>query len=403
MKIAVIGGGPAGIMAAAAASKSADVILIEKNRKIGKKLFITGKGRCNITNNCDKREFLNNVVTNQKFLYSAINAFSPDDTIDLIERLGCPLKTERGGRVFPQSDKSSDIIAAFERYLNDCGVKILYNTACKNITNSGGGFDIMTDSGIISADKVIICSGGKSYSSTGSSGEMFDIIKGLGHTVTQLLPSLCQIILKEDVEALAGLTLKNVKVRALGRKKIFEGMGELLFTHKGISGPLALSMSAFINKFYIDGIKIIIDLKPALEENKLINRINRDFLEAKNKLFKNSLDDLLPKSLIPIIINLSKINPDKQCNAVTAIERRYLANLLKNLTFTAHCLDDIEYAIVTSGGVSVKEIIPSTMQSRVVEGLYFCGEVIDIDALTGGFNIQTALSTGFLAGDSCVK
>jgi predicted Rossmann fold flavoprotein len=403
VKIAVIGGGPAGIMAAAAASKNAEVILIEKNRKIGKKLFISGKGRCNITNNCDKKEFLNNVVTNNKFLYSAINAFSPDDTINLLEKLGCPLKTERGGRVFPQSDKSSDVIAAFERYLHQCGVNILYNTACINITRSGGGFDILTDGGIIKADKVIICSGGKSYSATGSSGELFEIIKNSGHTITRLLPSLCPIILKEDVSTLAGLTLKNVRIKALGRKKIFEDMGELLFTHRGISGPLALSMSAYINKFYIDGIKIIIDLKPALDENKLINRINRDFLDSKNKLFKNSLDELLPKSLIPIIINLSKINADKQCNAVTAVERRFLANLLKNLTFTAQCLDDIDCAIVTSGGVSVKEIDPSTMQSKIVKGLYFGGEVIDVDALTGGFNIQTALSTGFVAGSSCAK
>lgn len=405
MKIAVIGGGPAGITAAgAAAASGASVFLIERNEKLGKKLYITGKGRCNITNNCGVTEFLSSVVTNPKFLFSALNAFSPQDTINLLEKCGCPLKTERGGRVFPQSDKSSDVIKAFGKFLNKAGVEIKFNTSCKNIVKSNGKFNIITDRGEYYSDKVIICSGGKSYPSTGSAGDMYGIIKSLGHTVTPLAPSLCAVIVNESyVMELAGLTLKNVKVKAVGKTKIFEGMGEMLFTHSGISGPLGLTVSAHINKIDLNGVKIIIDLKPALDENKLINRINRDFLDCKNAMFKNSLGNLLPKSLIPIIIKLSKIDPEKMCNAVTAEERRALSGILKNLTFTVSRLDDIENAVVTSGGVAASEINPSTMESKIVKGLYFAGEVIDVDALTGGFNIQIALSSGYLAGVSASK
>lgn len=407
MNIAVIGGGPAGLVSAGICSQSgAAVILIEKNAKLGKKLYITGKGRCNLTNNCSVEDFLLNVPTNPRFLNSAIRAFTPTDTISFFEKLNCPLKTERGNRVFPESDKSSDIISAFERFLHNNKVKVKLNTACQDIKiNEKQEFEIQTDKGVATVQKLIICSGGASYSSTGSTGELFSIIKRLGHTVIDLKPALCPLILEEScVKDLAGLSLKNVTVEAIfNKKKLYSGFGEMLFTHEGVSGPLILSMSSYINKADIKNVEISIDLKPAIDEKTLLNRINRDFLEAKNKLFKNSLNELLPKSLIPIIINLSGISPELQTNSVTAVQRRSLVQLLKNLTFKVKSLDTLESAIITSGGVSVKEINPSTMESKLIKGLYFAGEVIDTDALTGGFNIQIALATGFLAGTNACK
>ncbi len=403
MNIAVIGGGPAGVAAAGfAGGGKNNITLIEKNEKICKKLFITGKGRCNITNNCTNEEFISNVVTNPRFLFSALKAFPPQKTIELLEGLNCPLKTERGNRVFPQSDKSSDIISAFQRFLKNNNVAVKLNTECKSIFVKEKGFLIVTDNGNIQSDKIIICGGGASYPATGSNGKIFNLIKGLGHIVTELKPALCPIITEEDVSGIAGLSLKNVNAEiTCGGKKAYSGFGEMLFTHQGLSGPLILSASSYINNYQkTDNIIVKIDLKPALDEKTLINRINRDLTEAKNKLFKNSLNDLLPKSLIPFIIKLSQIPPEMQANSVTAEQRRQLAALLKNLTFKVKALDRLDVAIVTSGGVSVKEINPSTMESKIIKGLYFAGEVIDYDALTGGFNIQAAISTGYLAGIS---
>jgi len=406
MDVVVIGGGPAGMMAAGmAAGLGARVRLVERNEKLGKKLYITGKGRCNVTNFCDEGEFISNVVTNSKFLYSAIRAFSPADTVAFLEKYGCKIKVERGRRVFPQSGKASDVTAALFRFLRENGAEIMLNTCCLGVERVQGGFKVATDEGVLFAHKVIICTGGASYPSTGSTGEMFVAIEKLGHAVSPLRPALCPIVLKEKfVGQLAGLTLKNVGLSAFYEgKKVFSGFGEMLFTHDGISGPVALSMSSHINKTELNRITIILDLKPALDEKALYDRINRDFLGAKNKFFKNSLTVLLPKSLIPIIIDLSKIPPQKQANSVTAEERRALARLLKRLEFHPESLADFEEAIVTCGGVDVKQINPSTMESKLVQGLFFAGEVIDFDALTGGFNIQAALSTGYLAGKGAAE
>lgn len=401
MNVAVIGGGPAGMMAAGTAAKNgAKALLVERNEKLGKKLYITGKGRCNVTNNCPFDEFLKNVVTNSKFLHSALSAFSPSDAVSFLEKYGCRLKAERGGRIFPESDKASDITAAFTRFLSENKVEIMLSSRCLDIVPKAGGFDIITDRGNFSADRLVICTGGASYPSTGSTGEMFGLIEKMGHTVTPLRPALCPLVLKEKyIVELAGLTLKNVSLTAVYKgKKVFSDFGEMLFTHDGISGPLALSLSSYVNRYDLGEVTITVDLKPALDEKTLTDRINRDFLEAKNKFFKNSLNELLPKSLIPIIINLSGIDPEKQVNSVTAEERKRLARLLKNLGLHPERLYGLEAAIVTGGGVNVKEINPSTMESKLVSGLFFAGEVIDIDALTGGFNIQCALSTGYLAG-----
>lgn len=386
--------------AGTAASFGARVRLIERNEKLGKKLYITGKGRCNVTNACAAEEFISNVVTNPRFLYSAIKAFSPEDTVALLEKYGCKTKVERGRRVFPQSDKASDVTAALLKFLRENGVEIIYGTRCLGVKRDDGGFKVTTDKGTLFSRKVIICTGGASYPSTGSTGEMFKVIEKLGHAVNPLRPALCPIILKEKyVSRLEGLTLKNVGLSAFyGGKKAYNGFGEMLFTRDGISGPIALSLSSHINKLELSEITIALDLKPALDEKALIDRINRDFLEAKNKFFKNSLGGLLPKSLIPIIIDLSKIPPQKQVNSVTAEERRALAALLKRMEFHPERLAGFEEAIVTSGGVDVKQINPSTMESKLIEGLFFAGEAIDVDALTGGFNIQAAFSTGYLAG-----
>lgn len=405
MKIAIIGGGASGVMAAVTASeKNAKVQIIEKNEKLCKKLFITGKGRCNITNNCNQDQFLSNIVTNKRFLFSSIKSFSPENTINFFEKHNCSLKTERGGRVFPFSDKSSDIIKVFEKLLKEKNVEINLNTNCQEIIKNDKGFIILTNKGKFSADKVIVCGGGKSYSQTGSNGQIYSIITKLGHTITEIKPALCPILLQEDVSSLAGLSLKNVSIQAtLNGKKIYSDFGEMLFTHNGVSGPIVLSMSSFINKSDLKNIILKVDLKPALDQKMLISRINRDFLETQNKLFRNSLNGLLPKSIIPFIIKLSQIPADIQVNSITAKQRQFLANLLKNLSFKVKALEDIDKAIITSGGVNVKEINPSTMESKILKGLYFAGEVIDVDALTGGFNLQIALCTAFTAANNAAE
>jgi predicted Rossmann fold flavoprotein len=410
MNVAVIGAGPAGVLAAGFAAGGRNrILLIDKNEKICKKLFITGKGRCNITNNCAPDEFISNVVTNPRFLFSAVKAFPPSAAISLLEELGCPLKTERGNRVFPSSDKSSDVISAFKKFLSNNNVEIKLNTECKGIEKNGVGFVVNTNKSDFKVDRVIICGGGASYPATGSTGQIFDLIKKSGHKVIDLKPALCPLALYEDVAALAGLSLKNVSLEVLyGGKKIFADFGEMLFTHEGVSGPMILSASSYLNKYAdksgtLENAIINIDLKPALDEKTLIGRINRDLDAAKNKLFKNSLNDLLPKSLIPYIIKLSLIPEDLQANSVTSQQRRHLALLLKKMTFNVKALGSFENAIVTSGGVDVKEINPSTMESKIIKGLYFAGEVIDVDALTGGFNLQIAMSTGYAAGVNAGK
>ncbi len=402
MKVIVIGGGAAGSLAAYFSAKNGnEVTLIEKNEKIGKKLYITGKGRCNLTNDCDEEEFLKNVVTNSRFLTGSIYGFSPKDTFSLFESEGLKLKTERGNRVFPLSDKSSDVIKTILKMLGEEGVTVKLNeTVLAVLSENGKVIGVKTDKGEYSADKVIIACGGISYPSTGSTGDGYKFAKTLGHTVVSPVPSLCGINLKgDDFKALQGLTLKNVKLSAYCEdKKYYEEQGEILFTHYGVSGPLILTLSAYSARKNYNKVKLFIDLKPALEDKELSRRILRDFGENLNRAIKNSLDNLLPKALISLVIERSGICPDKKCNSVTAAERESLVKTLKNLEFIPCSARDFNEAVITSGGVSVKEINPSTMESKIVKGLFFAGEVIDIDALTGGFNLQIAFSTAYSAG-----
>ncbi len=401
-KVIVIGGGPAGMMCAISrATDGDDVILIEKNEKLGKKLYITGKGRCNVTNDCDNEEFLSNVVTNPKFLFGAINAFSTEDTLEFLKSNGLQVKTERGNRVFPLSDKSSDVIKCFSKALQNVGVDVHLLEECRSLMVENGEIKgVITDKGKYFADKVVVCTGGVSYSSTGSTGDGYKFAENAGHNVIAPKPALVGINIKGDTCAkLSGVTLKNVRLTAyLGEKEVYSGFGEMLFTHLGISGPIVLSASSIINKYNINDVKLVLDLKPALTDEVLEERILRDFNEYKNKALKNSLDKLLPKSLISEIIKISGINPEKKNNAVSIEERKRLVNALKRINLTPVSLRNVEEAIVTSGGVSVKEISPKNMQSKLIKGLYFAGEVIDVDAFTGGFNIQIALSTGYIAG-----
>lgn len=401
-KVIVIGGGPAGMMCAISrATDGDDVILIEKNEKLGKKLYITGKGRCNVTNDCDNEEFLSNVVTNPKFLFGAINAFSAEDTLEFLKNNGLQVKTERGNRVFPLSDKSSDVIKCFSKALQKAGVDVhLLEESRSLMVENGEIKGVITDKSKYFADKVVVCTGGISYSSTGSTGDGYKFAENAGHNVIPPKPALVGVNIKGDMCArLSGVTLKNVRLTAyVGEKEVYSGFGEMLFTHFGISGPIVLSASSVINKYNINDVKLILDLKPALTDEVIEERILRDFNEYKNKALKNSLDKLLPKSLISEIIKISGINPEKKNNAVSIEERKRLINALKRINLIPVSLRNVEEAIVTSGGVSVKEISPKNMQSKLIKGLYFAGEVIDVDAFTGGFNIQIALSTGYIAG-----
>ncbi|WP_425448662.1 NAD(P)/FAD-dependent oxidoreductase [Dethiothermospora halolimnae] len=404
-KVAVIGGGPAGMIAAATASnRGKEVYLFEKNDKLGKKLFITGKGRCNITNNCDIEDLINNVVSNKDFLYSGFYSFTNKNIIDILNRYGVETKVERGNRVFPKSNKSSDVIKALEKYMIDNKVKINLNKEVTQIEKTDKSFIInFKDSTIETFDKVIIATGGVSYKQTGSTGDGYTFAKNFGHEIKEIKPALAPCEIKEAwVKELQGLALKNITVTTyVNGKKVFEDFGEMLFTHFGISGPLVLTMSNYINDYRNNTIKISIDLKPALDDKQLENRIIRDFEKYSRKQFKNSLNDLLPKKIIPIIIKLSEIDEDKFVNQITKTERKNLLNILKNLEMTFDRFRPINEAIVTSGGISVKEINPSTMESKLIKGMYFAGEVIDVDALTGGFNLQIAYSTGYLAGVNC--
>ena len=408
-KVIVVGGGAAGMMAAIAAAENGnEVHLFEKNEKLGKKLFITGKGRCNITNACDMEDLMKQIVTNPRFLYSAFNTFDNMAVMDFFERIGLEIKTERGMRVFPQSDHSSDVIKVLQRYMEQLGVHISLNTEVKSIVEENGQFRHIvcgSKNEKIAADACIVATGGLSYQSTGSTGDGYRFAKQLGHTVTELSPSLVALNIKEEFAArLMGLTLKNVELKLLqGKKVLYSDMGEMLFTHFGISGPLVLSASSYSAEEILKGHElptVQIDLKPALTEEQLDARILSDFEEAKNKCFKNALDKLLPQRMIEVMVELSGIDPEKKVNAVSKEERRHLVHLFKHLTMHITGLRDYKEAVITKGGISVKEIVPSTMESKLVSGLYFAGEVLDVDAMTGGFNLQIAWSTGYAAGSS---
>ena len=393
MKIAIIGGGPAGMMCAIKAAENHQVTIFEKNEKLGKKLFITGKGRCNLTNYCDEREFLKNIVNNSSFMYSSIYSFSPFTTYFYFEELGLPLKVERGNRVFPASDKSSDVIKAFEKKLKDLGVKVHLNFEIKSIEKVGEEFIL---NGREKFDKVVIATGGISYKLTGSTGDGYKFAKNFGHKIIDQVPGLIGINLKNNF-SLAGLTLKNVELKILKDKKILSReFGEMLFTHRGISGPIVLTTSSKINR--LKDFEIYLDLKPALDPEKLDARILRDFHENQNKNLENVMKSLLPRDLIVYVLESAGISGEKKVNQITKEERESLIRTIKNFGLKFDSLDDIDRAIVTSGGVDVKDIDPKTMESKKVSGLYFIGEVLDLDGLTGGFNIQIANSTGYSCG-----
>lgn len=403
--VLVIGGGPAGMMAAGTAgSRGRKTLLLEKNEKLGKKLFITGKGRCNVTNAADFDEFMKNLPKNSKFFYSPFKSFSNNDLIDLLNSLGLRTKVERGGRVFPESDKSGDVIRALEKYLELNGVSVRLNTEVSDIIfESGQTKGVMLKSGgLIECSSVVLCTGGLSYPKTGSTGAGYELAKKAGHTVTPLLPSLIPLISKEDyIRELQGLSLKNVAIKAIvDGKTVYGDFGEMLFTHYGLSGPIILSASFYVSDHIRKSrqVMISIDLKPALTEEELDRRILRDFEKSINKQFKNSLDELLPKKLIPVIIRLSGIDGAKEIHQITKSERKNFVKLLKNFTCTVVDTRPIDEAIVTSGGINLKEINPKTMESKLVKGLYIAGELLDLDAFTGGFNLQIAFSTGHAAG-----
>lgn len=439
MKVIVIGGGPAGLVSAiSAATENNEVIVLEKMKEPGRKLLITGKGRCNITSSLPMEDFIKNIPGNGKFLYSAFNNFTNEDIIKLLKEQGVNVKIERGQRIFPVSDKAIDVRDALINKAKKLGVKIITNAKVENIitkkneqvyiannsaenieknieekdTVEGVEFLLNGKKEYIKCNKVILATGGKSYPGTGSTGDGYEIAKKLGHTITKIVPSLVPLEAKENslevCKKLQGLSLKNVNVKFMDTEKnkvIYEDFGEMLFTHFGLSGPTILSGSAHLLRYKnleellkSSKIKIIIDIKPALSIEKLDERILRDFSTEKNKMFKNSLDALLPKKMIDTIIELSNINPNKKVNEITKKERENLVNLLKKFEITIKGFRPIEEAIVTAGGVTIKEINPKTMESKIINGLYFAGEIIDVDAYTGGFNLQIAYSTGYTAG-----
>jgi len=406
-KVIVIGGGPAGIMAAGiAAQRGNEVILLEKNERLGKKLLISGKGRCNITNDTDIEGLIENTPGNGNFLYSAFYTFSNQDIINFFNELGVDTKVERGGRVFPTSDSSKDVMHALQIFLTKNNVKVITEANVKNILANNGkiiGVERLNGS-VIEANAVILAVGGKSYPVTGSTGDGYEMVRRLGHTVTPLKPSLVPLISKEHwIKELQGLSLKNISVsfKDSKGKEIYNDFGEMIFTHYGLSGPVILSASRHLLAYDFKDIKLSIDLKPALSEEKLDDRVQRDFDKYSRKQFKNSLDDLLPQKLIPVIVRLSGIDPEKWVHQITKEERKKLVVLLKGLETSIIGARPIKEAIVTSGGIKTNEINPSTMESKKVSGLFFAGEIIDVDAYTGGFNLTIAFSTGYLAGMSC--
>ena len=403
-KVLIAGGGAAGMFAAiTAARQGQEVHVYEKNEKLGKKLFITGKGRCNITNACDMDTLFDSVITNSKFLYSSFYGYTNQDVIDFFENIGVRTKTERGERVFPQSDHSSDVIRALEAEMRRLGVHIHLHTGVKRVISTDGSFDHieLMDGSIVKGDSCIVATGGLSYQTTGSTGDGYRFARDNGHTVTDCMPSLVSMTTKEEwVPRLQGLSLRNVRTAIFdGKKKLYDGFGEMLFTHYGVSGPLMLSASSVIGKKLKEKeLKLMIDLKPALSMEQLEKRVLRDFEENQNRQFKNAVGKLFPSKLIPVMIELSGIGEEKKVNVISREERQKFMSLIKNLPVTLTGLRGYNEAIITKGGVKVKEIDPSTMESKLVKGLYFAGEVLDLDAVTGGFNLQIAWSTAYAAG-----
>lgn len=408
-QVIIIGGGAAGAMAGvAAAEHGARVLLLEKNEKLGKKLYITGKGRCNLTNACDLEDLRKKIVTNPRFLYSALYSFTNEDAIRFFEESGMPVKIERGDRVFPVSDKSSDVIHTLAERLKKAGVTVRLHAEVNRICTEKGrvtGVQLRTGE-LLSCDACVVATGGLSYASTGSTGDGYTFAKLCGHTVTECYPSLVGLKITESfVKELEGLSLKNVRLRAMqGKKELYNDMGELLFTANGVSGPLVLSASAVVTDRLSAGeIVLSLDLKPALSREELDARILRDFDEAKNRQFGNALDKLLPQRLIRVIISMCGIPAEKQVNAITKQERGRLTDVLKGMELHVKGTGGFNEAVITRGGVSVREVNPSTMESKLTDGLFFAGEVLDVDALTGGYNLQIAWSTGYLAGRSAAE
>lgn len=405
-KTLVIGGGAAGMFAAiAAAGNGHEVHVYEKNEKLGKKLFITGKGRCNITNACDMETLFDAVVTNSKFLYSSFYGYTNQNVIDFFEQIGVKTKVERGERVFPESDHSSDVIRALEAEMRRRGVQIHLYTEVRRVVSDEGRFSFieLADGSRVKGDACIVATGGLSYQTTGSTGDGHRFAQENGHSVTPCMPALVPMTAKEDwVPRLQGLSLRNVSAVIYdGKKRLYEEFGEMLFTHYGVSGPLMLSASSIVGKKLREKeLKLVIDLKPALSMEQLEKRVLRDFEENQNRQFKNAVGKLFPAKLIPVMIELSGIDEDKKVNIISREERQRFVSLIKNLPVTLTGLRGYNEAIITKGGVKVKEIDPGTMESKLVKGLYFAGEVLDLDAVTGGFNLQIAWSTGYAAGMS---
>lgn len=404
--VIVIGGGPAGMMAAGqAALRGYRVTLIEKMDRVGRKLYITGKGRCNVTNASDPEELIANTPGNPYFLYSAFYTFDSSALMNFFENLKVPLKVERGNRVFPKSEKSNDIVKAMERFVRSNGCNIMYETEVKDIITENGNIKgvKLKDNTILYCDSLIIATGGLSYPLTGSTGDGYRFAEKAGHTVTKCYPSLVPLKVREKwTTELMGLSLKNIKIKiTIDNNEVYSEFGEMMFTHFGVTGPVIFSASRYINDRIEEKPKLHIDLKPALDSKELDGRILRDFKKYANKDFKNALDDLLPQKIIPVIIRLSKIEPDKKVNSITKEERSRLLEIIKDLPLDITDTAGYNEAVVTRGGVSVDEIDPSTMESKIIKGLYFAGEVIDVDAFTGGFNLQIAFSTGYIAGTNC--
>ncbi len=402
-KVIVVGGGASGLMAAGiAAQNGADVTIIEKNEKTGRKILITGKGRCNITNFCDNEEFISNIPTNPRFMYSAINAFSTYDCVAFFEDLGVKTKVERGNRVFPVSDKAVDVADALLNFALSNGCKIITDTVKSLVTSDGRVVGVKTTNDTYKADSVIVCTGGKSYKKTGSSGDGYIFAKAVGHTINTPTPSLVPLVSDDDVcQKLQGLSLRNVGISVvdnISNKEIYSDFGEMLFTHFGVSGPTILSASAHMRDITDGKYTLFIDLKPALDADTLDKRLLRDLQKYINKDICNSLFDLMPKSLVPVVLELCNIQPHTKCNSITQKQRELIVTTLKKFKVSIKSFRPIDEAIITCGGVCVNEIDPKTMHSKLVNNLYFAGEVLDVDAYTGGFNLQIAFSTGYLAG-----
>ncbi len=401
-RIIVVGGGASGLFAAySAAVQGNSVVLLEKNEKLGKKIYITGKGRCNLTNYITVSDFFNNVPTNPKFLYSSVNFFSPSDVYSFFENNGLKLKVERGNRVFPQSDKASDVTKTLEKCLSFAGVDIKLNTQVKElIVEQNIVKGVRTLSENIYCDSVIICTGGLSYSSTGSTGDGYKFATSVGHTVVEPKPSLVGVeLVDNDFIKAQGLSLKNVSITTfINGKKIYSDFGEMLFTHFGVSGPIILSSSCYLNKYSLDNATISIDLKPAINSDVLNARVLRELAENCNKNIFNTMRAVLPKNLVGIVLSRAQVRQSKICSKITVEERNNIVRVIKNFIFKIKKLRPIDEAIITSGGVNVKEINPKTLESKLIKGLYFAGEVLDVDAFTGGFNLQIAFSTGYVAG-----